>query len=193
MVPLVRVALFQYRTLIAGLLSAFVLLIASNVYAVAGMVTESGGEPIDLGIATDDFAALEAAVAAAERAGADVLVTLGGAGQKPSVREAIAAKGAGPWKEVRIAGEFEVPAAGLYQLYVTAAGELSIDVDGKPALTTTKVEAGEPFGVLVGLEAGWHDLAIRYAPSGAPDLTVLLGGDRVTAPLSGAGIRQHGK
>jgi hypothetical protein len=121
------------------------------------------------------------------------LVTLGGAGQKPSVREAIATKGAGAWREVRVAGEFEVPGAGLYQLVVTAAGELSIDVDGKPALARTDVEAGAPLGVLVGLEAGWHDLVIRYAPTGAPDLTVLLGGDRVTAPLAGAGLRQHGK
>lgn len=121
------------------------------------------------------------------------LATLGGAGQAPTVRDAIAAKGPGPWKSVHVDGEFEVPVAGLFQLYVTAAGDLSIDVDGKPALATTRVEAGKPFGVLVGLEAGWHDLAIRYAPTGAPDLTVLLGGDRVTAPLSGAGIRQHGK
>ena len=121
------------------------------------------------------------------------LTTLGGAGQTPSVREAIAAKGAGPWKNVHVTGEFEVPAAGLYQLLVTAAGDLAIDVDGKPALATTKVAAGKPFGVLVGLEAGWHDLTIRYAPTAAPDLTVLLGGDRVTAPLAGAGLRQHAK
>lgn len=70
-------------------------IVASNVYAVAGMVTESGGEPIDLGIATDDFAALEAAVAAAERAGADVLVTLGGAsvGDHDLVQSALVARG----------------------------------------------------------------------------------------------------
>lgn len=121
------------------------------------------------------------------------LTTLGGAGQKPGVREAIQAKGPGSWKEVRVEGEVEVGAAGLYQLVVTAAGDLSIDVDGRPALATTKFEAGRPRGVLVGLEAGWHDLVIRYAPTGAPELTVLLGGDRVTAPLAGKGVRHHGK
>lgn len=70
-------------------------IVASNVYAVAGMVGESGGDAIDLGIATDDFAALEAAITAAEQAGADVLVTLGGAsvGDHDLVQSALVARG----------------------------------------------------------------------------------------------------
>jgi molybdopterin molybdotransferase len=70
-------------------------IVASNVYAIAGMVTQAGGVPIDLGIATDDFAALEAAVAAAEEAGADVLVTLGGAsvGDHDLVQSALTRRG----------------------------------------------------------------------------------------------------
>ncbi len=70
-------------------------IVASNVYAIAGMVTQAGGIPIDLGIATDDFAALEAAIAAAEEARADVLVTLGGAsvGDHDLVQSALTRRG----------------------------------------------------------------------------------------------------
>ncbi len=70
-------------------------IVASNVYAIAGMVTEAGGSPIDLGIATDDFAALEAAIARAEADGADVLVTLGGAsvGDHDLVQSALTRRG----------------------------------------------------------------------------------------------------
>jgi len=70
-------------------------IVASNSFAIAAYVRESGGEPIDLGIASDDFAALEAAVRAAREAEADVLVTLGGAsvGKHDLVRSALAKEG----------------------------------------------------------------------------------------------------
>ncbi len=54
-------------------------IVASNNFAVAGVVAAAGGEPIDLGIAVDDASALKLSVAAAREAKADVLVTLGGA------------------------------------------------------------------------------------------------------------------
>jgi molybdopterin molybdotransferase len=54
-------------------------IVASNNFAVAGVVVAAGGEPIDLGIALDDPAALALSLAAARDAKADVLVTLGGA------------------------------------------------------------------------------------------------------------------
>jgi molybdopterin molybdotransferase len=54
-------------------------IVASNNFAVAGVVASAGGEPIDLGIAVDEPAALARAVARAQEARADVLVTLGGA------------------------------------------------------------------------------------------------------------------
>jgi molybdopterin molybdotransferase len=54
-------------------------IIASNNYAVAGVVEACGGAPIDLGIAVDEMGALKAAVSQAREVGADVLVTLGGA------------------------------------------------------------------------------------------------------------------
>lgn len=119
------------------------------------------------------------------------LATLGGPGQKPSVREALAEKGPGPWKEVRIDGEVEVTSPGLYTFLVHAAGEVALDVGGKPAKGFTAVEAGGGLGVLVGLEAGWHEVSLRFRPKGAPDLTVLLGGDRVAAPLTGASVRHR--
>ena len=70
-------------------------IITSNSFAVAAFVIENGGEPIDLGIAGDDFAALEAGVKAAREAQVDVLVTLGGAsvGKHDLVRSALAKEG----------------------------------------------------------------------------------------------------
>jgi molybdopterin molybdotransferase len=54
-------------------------IIASNNFAVAGVVGACGGVPIDLGIAVDTIAALDQAIRRARDAEADVLVTLGGA------------------------------------------------------------------------------------------------------------------
>jgi molybdopterin molybdotransferase len=54
-------------------------IIASNNFAVAGVVVACGGVPIDLGIAADTIAALDEAIGRARNARADVLVTLGGA------------------------------------------------------------------------------------------------------------------
>ncbi len=54
-------------------------IVASNAYAVAAFVAQAGGIALDLGIIGDDLPALEAGVATAREAGADVLVTLGGA------------------------------------------------------------------------------------------------------------------
>ncbi|MEA2839736.1 MAG: molybdopterin molybdotransferase [Methylobacteriaceae bacterium] len=70
-------------------------IVASNPFAVAALVEQSGGEPIDLGIATDDFAALERAIGQALDAKADVLVTLGGAsvGQHDLVQSALTRRG----------------------------------------------------------------------------------------------------
>ncbi len=70
-------------------------IVASNSFAIAAFVQQAGGEPIDLGIASDDFASLEAAVLAARQAEADVLVTLGGAsvGKHDLVRSALTNEG----------------------------------------------------------------------------------------------------
>jgi len=54
-------------------------IVASNSFAVAAMVAESGGSAINLGIVPDDRDHLAAAIRAAERQRADILVTLGGA------------------------------------------------------------------------------------------------------------------
>jgi molybdopterin molybdotransferase len=70
-------------------------IVASNPFAIAAFVQQAGGEPIDLGIATDDFAALERAIEQALDAKADVLVTLGGAsvGQHDLVQSALTRRG----------------------------------------------------------------------------------------------------
>ncbi len=70
-------------------------IVASNSYAIAGFVAQAGGIVLDLGIIADDLPALEAGVAAAREAGADVLVTLGGAsvGDHDLVKPALARQG----------------------------------------------------------------------------------------------------
>ena len=54
-------------------------IIASNNFAVAGVVEACGGVAIDLGIAVDEIGALNTSLAQARDVQADVLVTLGGA------------------------------------------------------------------------------------------------------------------
>ena len=70
-------------------------IVASNNFAVAGIVVAAGGEPIDLGIAVDDANALAQSLALAREAKADVLVTLGGAsvGDYDLVQRALVAAG----------------------------------------------------------------------------------------------------
>ncbi len=54
-------------------------IVASNNFAVAAHVTRAGGIPLDLGIAGDNYPAIEGAIRRARELGADILVTLGGA------------------------------------------------------------------------------------------------------------------
>jgi molybdopterin molybdotransferase len=54
-------------------------IVASNNYAIAGIVAANGGEPVDLGIAADQMGALAHSFRRAREVEADVLVTLGGA------------------------------------------------------------------------------------------------------------------
>ena len=70
-------------------------IIASNNYAVAGLVEATGAIAIDLGIAVDALDALSDAVSRARDARADVLVTLGGAsvGDYDLVQQALTAEG----------------------------------------------------------------------------------------------------
>ncbi|HVV94011.1 MAG TPA: gephyrin-like molybdotransferase Glp [Hyphomicrobiales bacterium] len=71
-------------------------IIASSAVAISGLVAAEGGAPIGLGIVRDDPKALEQALAKATDAGAEVLVTLGGAsvGDYDLVQEALKAWGA---------------------------------------------------------------------------------------------------
>jgi molybdopterin molybdotransferase len=70
-------------------------IVASNSVAISALVAAAGGEPLDLGIARDELAALEAGIRAARDANADVLVTLGGAsvGDHDLVKPALAREG----------------------------------------------------------------------------------------------------
>lgn len=70
-------------------------IVASNSLALAALAEEAGAEAIDLGIAADDHAALEAAFRRAREAKADLLITLGGAsvGDHDLVQAALAREG----------------------------------------------------------------------------------------------------
>ena len=77
-------------------------IVTSNTFAVGAYAQAAGAEVIDLGIAGDTFAAIEAGIRAARDAGADVLVTLGGAsvGDHDLVQTALTKEGMelGFWK-----------------------------------------------------------------------------------------------
>ncbi|HLH48495.1 MAG TPA: gephyrin-like molybdotransferase Glp, partial [Roseiarcus sp.] len=70
-------------------------IVASNNYAVAGIVAAVGGEAVDLGIAADDKQALAQSFARAAEIKADILVTLGGAsvGDYDLVQQALVESG----------------------------------------------------------------------------------------------------
>lgn len=70
-------------------------IVASNLYAVARLVARAGGEPVDLGIASDTHEGLATSLRAGFAAGLDVLVTLGGAsvGEHDLVQEALRRQG----------------------------------------------------------------------------------------------------
>jgi len=70
-------------------------IVYSNGFALRALAQEEGADTIDLGVAGDTTAAIAAAVRKALDAGADVLVTTGGAsvGEHDLVRDALAAEG----------------------------------------------------------------------------------------------------
>lgn len=69
--------------------------VASNGLALAALVRDAGAEALDLGIAGDTSEALDAAIGGAVTAGADLLITLGGAsvGDHDLVQSALRARG----------------------------------------------------------------------------------------------------
>ncbi|RXT57548.1 molybdopterin molybdenumtransferase MoeA [Bosea sp. Tri-44] len=77
-------------------------IVASNSFALAALVEQAGGIALDLGIARDNHPDLAAKIEAARTAGADVLITLGGAsvGEHDLVQAALKAQGMelGFWK-----------------------------------------------------------------------------------------------
>lgn len=70
-------------------------IVASNGLALGALSLDAGAEVVDLGIVTDDLGALREAVGRAQAAGADLLVTLGGAsvGDHDLVQAALGAEG----------------------------------------------------------------------------------------------------
>jgi molybdopterin molybdotransferase len=77
-------------------------IVASNSYAIGEIARRAGARVLDLGIAPDDRGALAKAIAKAQAAGADILVTLGGAsvGEHDLVHGALTEAGmeGGFWK-----------------------------------------------------------------------------------------------
>ena len=112
-------------------------IVASNPFAIAAFVEQTGGEPIDLGIATDDFAALERAIERAEHEQADVLVTLGGAsvGEHDLVQSALTRRGMqlGFWRIAMRPGKPLIH------------GSIGRDVDPRPARESGVVDCLRDF------------------------------------------------
>lgn len=77
-------------------------IVASNSFALAALIEQAGGVALDLGIARDNHPDLAGKIEAARTAGADVLITLGGAsvGEHDLVQAALKAQGMelGFWK-----------------------------------------------------------------------------------------------
>jgi molybdopterin molybdotransferase len=73
-------------------------IVASSVFSVGALLEEAGAEIVDLGIARDTLEHLSARLDAGIAAGADIVVTLGGAsvGDHDLVRDALAAAGVAP-------------------------------------------------------------------------------------------------
>jgi hypothetical protein len=125
---------------------------------------------------------------AAGKAHEVVLSSLGGPGLDPVARTA-EAKRKGPWKKVVVEGEFEAKAGGVHQLDVLATGLVRLEVDGVAILEGDRGAARAALYGLASLDPGWHALRIELAPDGPADLTVLLAGAQVAAPLSGPALR----
>jgi molybdopterin molybdotransferase len=70
-------------------------IISSNSFGLAAQIAEAGGEPLDLGIASDDIAALDNAFDRAAALQVDAIVTLGGAsvGDHDLVQKALTRRG----------------------------------------------------------------------------------------------------
>jgi molybdopterin molybdotransferase len=70
-------------------------IISSNNFAIAGLIAQAGGEPLDLGIFRDDREDLARGLKLAKNSGADVIVTSGGAsvGDHDLLRPALASEG----------------------------------------------------------------------------------------------------
>lgn len=70
-------------------------IVASNGFGLAALVEAHGGDVLDLGIAPDDLTVLDARLAEAESARADIVVTIGGAsvGDRDLVAPALQARG----------------------------------------------------------------------------------------------------
>ncbi|MGL4325312.1 MAG: molybdopterin molybdotransferase MoeA [Beijerinckiaceae bacterium] len=70
-------------------------IILSNTYAIAALIHDAGGEAMDCGIVRDDEAELGNAIRKAQAAGADILITTGGAsvGERDFVQAVLAREG----------------------------------------------------------------------------------------------------
>jgi molybdopterin molybdotransferase len=103
-------------------------IISSNSYGLAAQIIEAGGEPVDLGIATDDMAALDIAFDRAAALPVDAIVTLGGAsvGDHDLVQKALARRGMALdfWKIAMRPGK--------PLMFGRLAGQLVIGLPGNP-------------------------------------------------------------
>ena len=171
-----RDALALARDVLRSLRRAFGMIWSTDArltLALAALSLEAGAETIDLGIVSDDLAALRDAVGRARAAEADLLVTLGGAsvGDHDLVRPALEALG--------VSLDFWTLAMrpGKPMIYGRRGAQHYLGLPGNPvsALITARVFAVPLVGVLLG----------RPATTLSPLIA------STTAPLEANGPRQH--
>lgn len=173
-------------------------IIASNAYGVAAIVERTGGVPLDLGIVRDDRTAIDAAIRRAIDAGADVIVTLGGAsvGDHDLVREVLTSAGMSLdfWKiamrpgkplmfgrlgEVRVLGLPGNPVASLVCSHLFVAPLVARlagrphEVDLRDALLGVGMHGNDQREDYVRARAEWRDGQLVASPFPVQDSSML--------------------
>ena len=95
---------------------------------------------------------------------------------------------------VIVEGEFTVERSGFFQLVLTAAGRIRVDIDGESHLPTTLVSMDDTSFIPLALEEGRHVFRMELEPGTGkrPILRAVLEGDQVATVLSGKILKRPG-
>ncbi len=94
-------------------------------------------------------------------------------------------------ESIRLQGDVYIQTSGFYQFTVSSRGRLRIKISGRDfGEHHLTVQHKEVF-VLLGLDEGWHRLSMELFPEVAPQLKVVIAGDRVAAVLNEKMLRHR--